>query len=195
MYFSYLAVMSPSLKGRLYSPGSGLAQRSIHGLHRDGGDWRADPVDAALRYDLGTYLPDDVLALTDRLSMHHGLELRVPFLDEGVVAFAAGLGSNMKIRRGTKKYLLRRVAAKLLPDAILSHRKQGFASPMAQWLRGGQRGFIASALAPERLAQHGLFDAAVVQSMITAHVERRESYHRQLFTLLMFQRWFERFGA
>ena len=193
-YFSYLSVLSRSLKRDLYtSELSAQPPGTLEALDTWRGDWSQDPLDAALRYDLCTYLPDDVLALTDRLSMHHSLELRVPFLDESVVAFAAALPSQMKVHLGTKKYLLRRVAARLLPKSILNHRKQGFASPMAQWLRSGKQDFIAGMLAPERLAKHGFFNPEIVQEMIKAHTERRESHHRELFALLMFQRWFERF--
>ena len=86
-YFSYLSVLSRSLKRDLYtSELSAQPPGTLEALDTSRGDWSEDPLDAALRYDLSTYLPDDVLALTDRLSMCHSLELRVPFLDESVVA-------------------------------------------------------------------------------------------------------------
>jgi asparagine synthase (glutamine-hydrolysing) len=138
-------------------------------------------------------LPEDILALSDRLSMQNSLELRVPFLDHPLVEFCATIPSSLKIRATTKKYLLRRVARRFLPDEVIDHRKQGFASPMTSWLRTDLRDYVRNTLAPERLATHGLFNAAAVNELIDAHMTRRETYDRQLFALMMFQKWHERF--
>ena len=125
--------------------------------------------------------------------MQHGLELRVPFLDHPIVEFCATIPSSMKIKGTIKKHLLKRAARPFLPREILEHRKQGFASPMSAWLRGDLSHYIVDTLSQKRLARHGLFRFEAVQNLISAHMSRRESYDRQLFTLLMFQKWYERF--
>jgi asparagine synthase (glutamine-hydrolysing) len=125
--------------------------------------------------------------------MHCGLELRVPFLDHPLVEFCSTIPSSLKIRGLVKKYLLKKIARPLVPAAIVDHRKQGFASPMASWLRGDLKHYVRDTLSPARLARHGLFDDAAVQSLIAAHDSRRESHERQLFALVMFQKWHERF--
>jgi asparagine synthase (glutamine-hydrolysing) len=194
-YLNYVTVFDEALKRRICSPGA---------LDHDGegqaGDTRhfdspaaRDLVDRALNHDINTYLPEDILALSDRLSMQCGLELRVPFLDHPLVEFCATIPSSLKIRATTKKYLLRRVARRFLPDEVIDHRKQGFASPMTSWLRTDLKDYVRSTLAPGRLAGHGLFDAGAVTGMIDAHMTRRETYDRQLFALMMFQKWHERF--
>ncbi len=193
-YLGYLSVVTPELKNVLYA-GQRWPRRGaeLDTILTSTFDSASDAVDAALRYDLLTYLPDDVLALTDRLSMQHSLELRVPFLDEDVVSYAAALPSDLKVRGTTKKFLLRRVASRFLPPSVMNHRKQGFASPMAQWLRTGKEKYIRDALSPQKIAAHGLFDSAVIATMVEQHLAHKESHYRALFTLLMFQKWFERF--
>jgi asparagine synthase (glutamine-hydrolysing) len=194
-YLDYIAVFNEPLKDSLYAPGA----FNGHAWGDGSGDARffdapagQDLLAQALSHDTHTYLPDDVLALTDRVSMRHSLELRVPFLDHPLVEFCATLPSRHKIRGFTKKYLLQRAAGPFLPREILSHRKQGFGSPMAAWLRGPLKGYIAGSLSKEKLATHGLFRPAVVESLLSEHMTRTESRERQLFTLLMFQKWYER---
>ena len=86
--------------------------------------------------DLGIYLVDDLLVKTDRSSMAHSLELRVPFLDQRVAEFALALPTPLKVRGFAKKRLLRQALAPLLPREIVRGRKQGFSIPLAAWLRG-----------------------------------------------------------
>jgi asparagine synthase (glutamine-hydrolysing) len=96
----------------------------------------AEPLARLQDVDLGIYLVDDLLVKTDRSSMAHSLELRVPFLDNEVADFALGLATPLKVRGLAKKRLLRRALAPLLPREILRGPKQGFSIPVAAWLRG-----------------------------------------------------------
>ena len=96
----------------------------------------AEPLARLQDLDLGIYLVDDLLVKTDRSSMAHSLELRVPFLDQRVAAFALGLATPLKVRGLAKKRLLRRALAPLLPKEVLRGPKQGFSIPLAAWLRG-----------------------------------------------------------
>ncbi|TLZ20791.1 MAG: asparagine synthase (glutamine-hydrolyzing) [Gammaproteobacteria bacterium] len=93
-------------------------------------------VDRALKTDLRWYLADDILTLTDRLSMWHSLELRVPYLDHRFVEEVMSIPANLKIRGFNQKRILKQVAAKWLPAPVIKHRKQGFEAPMGRWLRG-----------------------------------------------------------
>src|SRR5439155_5535298 len=83
--------------------------------------------------DLGIYLVDDLLVKTDRASMAHSLEARVPFLDPAVTNFAATLPAKHRVRGLRKKVLLRRAVAPLLPDSVVDGRKRGFSIPAAAW--------------------------------------------------------------
>ncbi len=154
----------------------------------------ADPLDCALYQDIKMYLPDDILALTDRVGMWHSLELRVPFIDHTLLEFCARIPSDLKLRRGEKKHLLRVASQPFIPASVLNHRKQGFASPMAIWLRGGLREFVESSLSTEALDQVGVLDPSVAGGLFRAHQERRALNDKQVFALLMFQRWSMRLG-
>ncbi len=142
--------------------------------------------------DLGTYLVDDLLVKTDRASMAHSLEARVPFLDPVVTNFALGLPSRHKVRGLRKKVLLRKAAAPLVPPELLRRRKRGFSIPAAAWLRGELEPFARDTLSSDTLRRQGFFEPAVVTRLIDDHVAGREDLSRQLWGLLSFTLWHER---
>lgn len=116
-----------------------------------------DYLQKATYCDFQAYLPEDILAMSDRISMHHSMELRVPFVDHEVVEYSAGIPSGLKIRGTRKKYLLRKIAARYLPDNIIRHKKQGFASPMTAWLKHDLKDVVKERLAKEEIEKHGFF--------------------------------------
>ena len=137
-----------------------------------------------------TYLADDILALTDRLSMCHSLEVRVPFLDHELFEFSATIPSELKLKWFRKKYLLKKGLRDLLPRPILSHKKQGFVGPMAQWLRGDLRGYTEELLSRRQLARHGLLDEGTVARILSDHFEGRETNDTLIWSLVVFQVWY-----
>ena len=145
--------------------------------------------------DTGIYLVADLLVKTDRASMAHSLEARVPFCDPVVAELALALPKSMRVRGLAKKRLLRKAVAPLLPREISRARKQGFSIPAAAWLRGDLEPFARDVLSPQSLARHGFFDPAAVTALIDAHVTRRDDLSRQLWGLLAFTLWFERYGV
>jgi asparagine synthase (glutamine-hydrolysing) len=142
--------------------------------------------------DLNVYLVDDLLVKTDRASMAHSLEARVPFLDTQVSDLALALPTSMKVRGFAKKRLLRRAMAPLVPKEIVQAKKQGFSIPAAAWLRGELEPFAREVLSPETLRRQGYFRPEAVSAMIDTHVSRREDLSRQLWGLLTFTLWHER---
>ena len=141
--------------------------------------------------DERVYLVDDLLVKTDRASMAHSLEARVPFCDPIVASFAHALPTRHKVRGVRKKVLLRRAAEPLLPRRIVEGKKRGFSIPAAAWLRGELEPFAREVLSPETLRRQGFFDPAVVARLIDDHVGRREDRSRQLWGLLAFTLWHE----
>ncbi|MGZ4385282.1 MAG: asparagine synthase (glutamine-hydrolyzing) [Gaiellaceae bacterium] len=141
--------------------------------------------------DLGLYLVDDLLVKTDRASMAHSLEARVPYLDTVVTGLALSLPARLKVSGLRKKVLLRKAAEPLLPSEIVNGRKRGFSIPAAAWLRGELEPFAREVLSAETLRRQGFFDPAVVGRLIDRHVSRREDLSRQLWGLLAFTLWHE----
>jgi asparagine synthase (glutamine-hydrolysing) len=139
--------------------------------------------------DLGVPLVDDLLVKTDRMSMAHSLEARVPFLDPVVAELAFALPTRMKVRGASKKRLLRRAAEPLVPESILAARKRGFSIPAAAWLRGELEPFAREVLSPERTRRQGFFEASAVTKILDDHVARREDLSRQLWGLISFSLW------
>jgi asparagine synthase (glutamine-hydrolysing) len=155
----------------------------------------AEPLARLQDVDLGIYLADDLLVKTDRLSMAHSLELRVPFLDPEVAGLAGALPTALKVRGLAKKRLLREALGPLLPREILHGRKQGFSIPLAAWLRGPLEPFAREVLAPAELRRQGYLDPAVVTALLDRHCRGREDLSRQLWGLMSLTLWADRYAV
>jgi asparagine synthase (glutamine-hydrolysing) len=150
-------------------------------------DWlaRLQAIDAHI------YLPDDILTKADRMSMAHSLEARVPYLDTALVELAARLPSDVKLRRFSKKWILKRALANHVPTSILTAKKRGFNVPVPSWLRGELHDMVADVLSPTALRRVGLFDPSYVQRLISEHDSMRADHSRPLWTLLVFMSWYD----
>lgn len=130
------------------------------------------PVDRGLDYFTRLYLQDDILVKADRASMLNGLELRSPFLDNDVVAFAARLPRQFKLHRGQRKRLLKLAFAEQLPQSVLGRRKKGFGMPISAWLRD---------LEPPTPGQLPDLDEAWLTQRWALHRSRQADYRLALF--------------
>lgn len=153
-----------------------------------------DSVATALHLNLTLYLPDCILVKVDRASMATSLEVRSPFLDRDVVDFVVPLPLHLKLRGMRNKVLLKALAERYLPREIVHRRKQGFTVPVGEWFRGALRPLLRDTLAPSRLARQGLFDSAAVARMMSEHETGRRDRWKELWALLVFQLWWDRYG-
>lgn len=140
---------------------------------------------------LRTFLVDTVLAKTDRAGMAFGLEARVPFLDNEVADFSARLPFNMKYRHGVKKYILRHLLSKSLPENISARPKQGFSVPMRLWLKTKLKFLLDEQLGETRLKQDGIFNVAEIKMLIHEHLNDQANHSHLLWSLICFQMWKE----
>lgn len=143
--------------------------------------------------DLKTYLADDLLTLTDRMSMAHSLEARVPFIDHKVVEFFASVPVSLKMKGLTKKYLLKRAAERLLPKQIIYRKKMGFSVPLVLWLRNEMQEYVHNFLSEQRLKKIGYFDAKVVFDIKKRHLRVKSNFDEKLWALLIFVKWYEQY--
>jgi asparagine synthase (glutamine-hydrolysing) len=156
----------------------------------DGAD---HPLNRLLRFETRAYLPDDLLMKVDRMSMAHGLEVRVPLIDYRLVEFAATLPPALKMKRFTTKYLFKRMAEKYLPSETVYKPKQGFVPPLREWLRGTLGIYARDMLLDDTARKRGFFVTGEVEAMIDAHRSGQRSYHYQIWTLLTFEMWLRRY--
>jgi asparagine synthase (glutamine-hydrolysing) len=143
--------------------------------------------------DMNFYMAEDILTKVDRASMAVSLETRAPFLDPRVAEYAASLPADYKLHGRQGKYVLKEAVKDLLPKSILQRPKKGFGIPVAQWLRGRLNPLMNDLLAPERLKTQGLFDPVYVQKLVSEHEKSIASHHKELWTLLIFQLWYDKF--
>jgi asparagine synthase (glutamine-hydrolysing) len=148
-----------------------------------------DPLNRMLVVDAETQLPDDLLALTDRMTMATSLECRVPLLDHELVELTAAIPADIKVRNGELKHLFKRALADLLPADILNRRKRGFGTPMGAWLKGELAPMLRGVLSPATLAARGLFRPAAVQKLIADHAANRIDGTDRLLALLNLEIW------
>lgn len=197
-YFGYTRKMNPSFQSALFSDRDRFHAgfevcREMMLSHFNSSNVLDEPdsLNRALYCDIKTYLPEDILAVTDRMSMHHSLEVRVPFLDHIFMEFCATIPAEMKMKWFQKKSLLKKGVSGLLPKEVLNHRKQGFVGPMAQWLKGELKPYTLDILSEKKLKRHGLFNHKTIRKVLDEHYSGKEIHDTLIWSLIMFQSWHE----
>jgi len=152
-----------------------------------------DNVERMQFLDINFYMAEDILTKVDRAAMAVSLETRAPFLDPRVGQFAASLPLNYKLHGSQGKYILKKAVEPLLPANILQRKKKGFGIPIAEWLKGRLNPLMHDLLAENRLKDQGLFEPHFVTQLIREHETGVASNHKQLWTLLVFQLWYDQF--
>ncbi len=150
-------------------------------------------VDATMFTDQMTYLPNDLLVKVDIASMANSLEARSPLLDHKVIEFAASLPESIKIRGTETKYLLKKVASRLVPREVLYRKKMGFGVPLTHWFRGHLKDYLGEVLLSEKSLKRGLLKSEVVTQLVHEHINGKHDHVSQLWTLLMLELWFQKF--
>ena len=197
-YARALSIVPTEWRGTLYGPD----------MLRQIGDYRAERplidmmvsaparsgLDRAQYADLKFWLPGDVLTKVDRTSMAVSLEAREPLLDHRLVEFAASLPERTRVRGAQGKWLLKKAMRRYLPDEILYRPKQGFVTPIAQWLRGPLAHEARAIASSAALARTGWFNGPVIGKFAEAHVAGRADNSRLLWQLLMLDKSLVKLG-
>jgi asparagine synthase (glutamine-hydrolysing) len=140
--------------------------------------------------ELRSSLPDELLMFADKLSMAHGLEARVPYLDKEIVEYVERLSANLKVRNGSQKWIHRRVCQALLPKKILRRKKRGFAvNVVDDWFRGTMSRKMKEILLDRESQIYRYLRPAAVQSIFARHSSGQSDNHKILFSLVVFEEW------
>ena len=180
-----LALYTPGLRARITGSAASARFRNVFSAQGP-----VSGLAAGLFLDYKTFLPDDILALSDRLAMAHSLEVRVPFVDHVLVEAIFPIPQRVKI--GTwwqNKRLLRRALRPRLPAAHFRAPKRGFVGPTSAWLRHELRDMLTDELSPGRQRRLGHFEPAVVETLLRDHLTGRQNQERILLALLCFSTW------
>ncbi|MGE4050140.1 MAG: XrtA/PEP-CTERM system amidotransferase [Piscinibacter sp.] len=154
-----------------------------------------DPLSLIQYLDLQTYLVGDINTKVDRASMAHALEVREPLMDHPLVEWLASLPSNLKVRGGESKWLLKKSMESHLPHDVMYRPKMGFAVPLMRWFRGPLRTRVRQALLDGELGRTGFFERRYLEHMVDAHESGRRDYSSPLWALLMFEAFLRRVGG
>jgi asparagine synthase (glutamine-hydrolysing) len=198
-FFAAVSITTSVLRHRIYNP-------AFFGPHqaRDAFDRRARdyfppaervPLTDLQQFELGdltVHLPASMCQRLDRSTMAHSLEARVPFLSHRFVDWALTIPTDMKLRGGTGKYVLRKAAEPWFPNGALSDRKIGFQLPFADWFMGGFNDFAREAWHSSGAADLGFLDYAGVEQLFDEHRRGAADHGRILYAIAMFSCWWER---
>jgi len=201
-FFGSVSISTPELRARIYNPGFFARQQGRNALEaRAAAFFPPDErpplseIEEFMLGDLTVHMPASLLQRLDRASMAHSLEARVPFVSHRMVDWALTMPTDLKLRGGTGKYVLRKAVEPWLPRAALAQRKKGFQLPLADWFMGGLNDFALDAWRSSGVAELGLLDPAGVEQLFDEHRSGTADHGRMLYAIAMFSCWWSGQGA
>ena len=140
--------------------------------------------------EMRSTLPDELLMYADKLSMAHGLELRVPYVDKEIVEYVERLPANLKVRNGSRKWLHRQVCQTYLPSSVLKRPKRGFAANVVDdWFRTAISGAMTETLLDGGSKIYKYLRESAVRGLLAQHASGRHDNHKILFSLVVLEQW------
>ena len=194
-YLQMSSVFTPEEQGFLLAPGlqGGMMNSSeIESFIRPHFLNKPDGLSQLLSLDFHTWLPDDLLLKNDKMTMAHGVEARVPYLDHQLVELCARIPSRFKLRWNQEKVLLRKVMAGRLPENIRRRRKAGFTVPLGDWMKTPFGRKVDMMFSDTFIRNQGLFDPRYISALRQKSWDQ-PYYRRQLWSLAALGLWQQRF--
>jgi len=195
-YASWLVLFTPEMRAELLQHGAHRAADDYDPAwpypqyyHRLNGTTANDHLNRLMYVDLKTLLADAYMEKADKATMACSLEARLPLLDHRLVELAFQIPGRFKIRGSSLKHIFKQAVRDLVPAAVLTKPKHGFAVPLDPWFRGGLKDFTFEVLLDERTRRRGYFNTAFVERLWREHQEGRHVWDAQLWLLLNFELW------
>ena len=142
-----------------------------------------------------TYLPDDILTKVDRASMSISLETRVPILDHRIIEFSLQLPHALKYRNGEKKYLLKKLAYRYVPQELLDRPKHGFMIPVFKWMKNELNPLVSDLLSENYINNQGIFNHSGIASLMKSFESSGDRFlnGHMIWNLFVFQLWYSKY--
>ena len=193
-FFAAVTITPPKTRARIYDRDFWLRHDAPHCLASRIDDalppQRANSsIEQFMLGDLAVHMPASLLQRLDRASMAHSLEARVPFLSHRFVDWALTIPTDLKLRNGVGKYVLREAVKPWLPAQTPKGRKLGFQMPLADWFVGGFSDFAFEAWTSSGAADAGFLDPVEVAKLFDEHRRGQADHGRLLYALAMFGCW------
>jgi asparagine synthase (glutamine-hydrolysing) len=191
-YMSYVKVFSPEVRAAMVTKNgarhaTAAVSQVLEQYFRRCDD--ADALNRLLYVDIKTSLADDILALTDKMTMAASIECRAPFVDHELIELTSRIPGRFKVRGLEMKHLLKKVVEPWLPPAILQKKKRGFGAPVGAWLRNDLKALVEDTLSEQQIRKRGLLDGRVVQQIIADHHAQHNDHTDHLLALVNLELW------
>jgi asparagine synthase (glutamine-hydrolysing) len=155
------------------------------------GKRKLSPEEEQSFFDIKNYLPEELLVKTDRASMQHSLEVRVPLLDHRLVEFTTNLSTSLKLRGNNAKYLLKQVLYDYVPASLFDRPKWGFAIPLRIWLSKQLSYLFDKYLNKQLVEESGLVNWPEVEKLKLDFFAGRDYLYNRLWTLILLHKWYK----
>jgi len=199
-HFRWMMFQTEKDKHSLYTEDFKKEMGGIHSLHKSdpfspffSQAENYDSINGELFLDLKTYLVDDILVKVDRMSMAASLETRVPLIDHKVVEFLFKLPGQLKLHGQETKWLFKKTMERLLPQENIYRRKEGFSIPIKHWLKTDLKDLMSDTLQEKKITNDNIFNFSRIKNMMDLHLNGKKNYSHQLWSLLIFEIWKEKY--
>jgi asparagine synthase (glutamine-hydrolysing) len=156
---------------------------------------KLDSIDNALKFDVSSYLPEDLLFKIDIASMRYGLEVRAPLLDYKLMELSAQIPSDLKVKFFNKKYIFKKmlIEKNILPRNIVNRPKKGFVAPIKKWLKDDLKDYVYEELSSGKFRQMEIFDNGKLDTYIKEYFSSKVDYSNNIFSLLVLSSWINKY--
>ncbi len=197
-YANTISACRAGMRSQLWNPTFGDSVRNYHPeafVEEAFLSGHRDALSGMLAADTNFLLPDDFLTKVDRASMACGLEVRPPLIDVPLMELAASMPSHLKVRDGSKKWILKELFEARLPDQLVRRKKQGFELPTDDWLRGPLKSQVQDIILNPSAPIAQYVSTVQATKMYRSHCNHSGRFGQILWSLLVFGRWLDTYGA
>lgn len=196
-YLYYRCFLKKNEKHNLYSNSFKriIGKNDTFLIYKNDFNRKLDDVDNALKFDIDSYLPEDLLFKVDIASMRHGLEIRAPLLDYKLMELSAQIPPDLKVRFFNKKYVFKKMLIEkdILPRNIVNRPKKGFVAPIKKWLKNDLKDYVYEELDSSKFRQMEIFDDGKLDVYIKEYFSSKVDYSNNIFAILALANWINKY--